>query len=372
MTTIVPTLDASSAEQLLAWSFAPPGRVLHYQRSSLAAGTPLGPCHDSRFVEALLSADVISADLRSPKLGDTLLGLAALQALWDFCVLKRQDNLPELAVQSFLEPLLARCRLPITTFGCPSSRLRHFRVASRDVHLTSEIDMVLDPDLLTCYLEPCGRNSVRAYIDLPARFYLFVELCVGVRLPRDRDFAPTYSFPDRRATTSLLICYIEATSLPFKKDYGRERFSSVARAISERLAARPVRHILVGARECPSEVPFPFESPAAVSVEDIAMLLSTADVVIGNDTGLTHLAALSHAGPWIPPVIGLYARHSYSKWRSSSFRHFAIATGFSEHMHARDLCPVRDQIDDVAFGALADLATIAPSLVAEFALRLLE
>ena len=99
-----------------------------------------------------------------------------------------------------------------------------------------------------------------------------------------------------------------------------------------------------------------------------AQALAACDLVIGNDTGLTHLAAATRLPNGSgPQVIGLHARHSHTKWRTGLPWHHAIATAFSEKMHREDRCPVRDRIDDRAFGAAANIASITPAQLADFA-----
>jgi ADP-heptose:LPS heptosyltransferase len=89
--------------------------------------------------------------------------------------------------------------------------------------------------------------------------------------------------------------------------------------------------------------------------------------VIGNDTGLTHLAALTRRLDGIGPhVFGLYGRHAHSKWTTGHDRHHAIATSFSHLLSVADRCPVRDQLDDVVWGPAASLAPLTPDLVADF------
>jgi hypothetical protein len=93
------------------------------------------------------------------------------------------------------------------------------------------------------------------------------------------------------------------------------------------------------------------------------------DVVLGNDTGLTHLAALASRRA---EVIGLYGRHSHSKWRTGLARHHALATPFSESMHRWDMCPVRDGLDDAEGERYVPLSAISPVALADTAVLALE
>jgi ADP-heptose:LPS heptosyltransferase len=95
---------------------------------------------------------------------------------------------------------------------------------------------------------------------------------------------------------------------------------------------------------------------------DLADVFPRCDLVLGNDTGLTHLAALTRTEDGGgPPVLGLYARHAHGKWRTGWPHHHAVATPFSDRMHQGDLCPVRDAI---APAAEDNLDTITPAALA--------
>jgi ADP-heptose:LPS heptosyltransferase len=100
-------------------------------------------------------------------------------------------------------------------------------------------------------------------------------------------------------------------------------------------------------------------------------VFASAQVVIGNDTGLTHLAALTERPDGTrPEVIGLYGRHAHTRWTTGGERHHAIATAFSQMLSAADRCPVRDDLDDTLWSQAASLAEIPPEAVATFAARL--
>jgi ADP-heptose:LPS heptosyltransferase len=246
-------------------------------------------------------------------------------------------------------------------------------VACRDAPEAYRADIVCNPDELPCYLELDSPTSHKTHVALPARYYLEMEMRLGVRLPRDDNFVPTYHYvapaPFR---TNLLVCYVSATSLPEKKDYGKDRYREVASALSANLVPRSVRHFHIGSHYEAASTRPPLEEIEVATIDDAGRLFATADLVIGNDTGLTHLAALSLGRGREAQVVGLYGRHSYAKWNTGRSNHHAIATVFSQWMKAADLCPVRDEIDDSVYGDAANLASIIPSYIAEVAAALLD
>lgn len=107
---------------------------------------------------------------------------------------------------------------------------------------------------------------------------------------------------------------------------------------------------------------------AGLDAVDCLDVFASAELVIGNDTGLTHLAALTERADGTgPEVIGLYGRHAHTKWITGSTRHHAIATPFSQMLAVADRCPVRDDLDDSLWNQSANLAYIPAEAIAEFA-----
>ncbi|MGD3109409.1 glycosyltransferase family 9 protein [Streptomyces sp. YGL11-2] len=233
-------------------------------------------------------------------------------------------------------------------------------------------------------MPPCWSTDGRAHPDLPARHYLALERRLGVRLPGTAPFAPTLTarssdLVEQLRTagwfSGLTIAAITATSWPERKDYTVQRFIEVAQRIAHARGV-PTQLLLIGGQS--GGVHAAAESPSrniqvlrldGMSAIHLADLFPRCDLVVGNDTGLTHLAALTRrpdgAGP---PVLGLYARHSHSKWRTGQSHHHAVATDLSDRMHQGDLCPVRDAISadtDIHMEAItpASLAQLCAGLL---------
>ena len=347
---------------------APSGKILTYCRSKLSPGMSIPGLSDSTLSRRLQLADSIEVDLRSQKIGDALLAMGVVQALWDYCSLTRPERLPILSATSTFDALLSRSTIPWSAMH--RSRLP-FRVALRDAPTAVSADLVCDPDRVPCYLEPIDDGRFIAYSALPARYYISLETQVGLRLSRDFDFTPSYRYSATNYSEEIVVCYVTATSLPEKKDYGVHAFQAVASEITRRVAPEAVRHILIGSQGRSTPWVPPLEAMTAETLEKAGALFAAADIVVGNDTGLLHLAALSDSPAGPPQVIGIYGRHSYSKWITGRPNHHAIATAFSEWMHRFDLCPVRDAIDDSLFGAAANLVSISPALLAQIGVTLM-
>ncbi|GAA0981693.1 hypothetical protein GCM10009551_025320 [Nocardiopsis tropica] len=302
------------------------------------------------------------------KLGDSLLAFGAVAAVTDaLTLLGRTVPISSLARYG--------CLYPTTSTAC--SRGCSPRLIIGDdagVRLARPTE---DDHVLLCYPEQahCRDDGQRAHTHLPARYYLGLEERIGLRLPGEPPFLPPLARSAAEpAGEALTIAAVTATSWPGRKDYGAERFTDAAQIIGER-SGRHVRLLVVSGHD--KSAPRPPTDAAGVQTESVPGaglatlmdLFARCDVVLGNDTGLTHLAALVSARA---DVIGLYGRHSHSKWRTGLGHHHALATPFSERMHLRDMCPVRDGLDDTDNNGRAPLSAISPDLLADTALLALE
>ena len=308
---------------------------------------------DERFLRALLAARSIYFDGRDTNLGDALLGLAHLEAIRD------AGWLLGLRLPVTASPKIARfLDVPVTT-GAPAGAM-WISVAQGCTGL-----VMPRADL------PAFRTSTRVYADLPSRRYLDVERRLGLRLPKTEGFLPVLPGRPVSRRGRPLICYIGASSWPGKKDYGVHGFALVAARISA-ITGGDFDHVLVQGLEQLDTHP-PLQSLPLKS-HDIAALLrvfAEATLIIGNDTGLLHAAAMtkSHIRRG---VIGIYGRHSYLRFTTGDRRQYAIATPFAQSMAFSDGSPVRDGIDDERYPYAAAVRRIAPEFVAECARRVLE
>lgn len=185
---------------------------------------------------------------------------------------------------------------------------------------------------------------------------------------------------DGAGGTSLLVGVVTATSWPTRKDYGLPRIFEALRLLSIS-RGQEIRALIVPGMEGPPMQHHLDDAPSGIAIELLsdmhysraAQHLVACDLVVGNDTGLTHLAAATRLADGDgPQVIGLHARHSHTKWRTGLPWHNAIATAFSEKMHREDRCPVRDRIDDRVFGAGSEIRSITPGHLAEAAAEVLD
>ncbi|MDQ0834345.1 ADP-heptose:LPS heptosyltransferase [Streptomyces sp. B4I13] len=331
---------------------------LGYDRASIPLGASLPMPAATELVDRLNTCDEIEVSFHG-KLGDTLLALATVRALSDWLALRTLST--TIRATGPYAHLISRSGL--FTHTPPDARPgigRRAVIGDREGIEASgagaEVSLVCDPAA-----PPCWSSDDRAHPDLPARYYLALERRLGIRLPATTPFAPLLVSQRSRLVEELhttgwlegmTIAAITATSWPELKDYTPRRYIQIASHIADAYQTQ-VRLLVIGGdpgtgthistqtTRSGVEILYLDGIPAI----DLADVFPHCRLVIGNDTGLTHLAALSRTPNGSgPPVVGLYARHSHSKWRTGLPHHHAVAAALSERMHQGDLCPVRDAI----------------------------
>lgn len=325
-------------------SAAPLGRVLPYRR---ALGS--GPARQHR------AGDGWTVTLGDGALGDALLALGAVAALHD-----AQPG-SALAYEGPRASLFRRCRLPFTTLR--EAGTESIRLGGGTGYFAA------DPERPPTWLDLVDEHHVEVHAALPMRYYLEIEQRLGLRLPQD--LAPAPAFTGNGTTDPWHVVIVCATSWQSRKDYGVNGFTEIARHLAD-AAPGPWRFTLVpGKKAVPAALPG-IDVAAGLDAIECLDLFATAAAVIGNDTGLTHLAALTERPDGTSPqVIGLYARHSHAKWTTGRPNHHAAAAPFSRLLALADRCPVRDGLDDTIWGRAADLRAIPAATIAAFALQVL-
>ena len=325
---------------------APLARALPYRR---AAGE-LPSCTCGSDVIGRLGWSVVLGDRG---LGDVLLALGLVRALADGTGC---DS--ELHYQGPRPHLMQRCQLPLTTSFSSGPHTVHTRHSSG-------LKFFAVPERSQAWLDVLDGEQVEIHASLPMRYYLATEQTLGVRLPADR--APLPAFVSGERARPFHVVFVSATSWPSRKNYGADGFACVARILAERFPA-PWTFTLITSTDAKPAPLADIEILAGLDAPACLDMFASAEVVIGNDTGLTHLAALTERPDGTGPhVIGLYGRHAHTKWTTGADRHHAIATPFSQMLALADRCPVRDHLDDTLWSQSANLADIPAEMIADFA-----
>lgn len=334
---------------------APLGQVLPYRRAHGEAppvpGEPGLAERVRRYGWALT--------LPAGSLGDTLLGLAAATALAQITPAR------DIHYHGPRPELMARCVLPMITRHMPGD---HHLLAAGNTAAAVEVPVV--PEAVPTWLDVLDDQRVAVHADLPMRYYLALEQALGVRLPVDHDPVPPFD-ADVAAPTAGRVVFVSCTSLPGRKDYGVPGFVAVAAALSAR---RPgLTFTLVTALDSapetgPAPAPDDWTVLAGVQAQELPAVFADAELVVGNDSGLTHLAALTRRSDGTrPQVVGLYSRHAHTKWTTGGRNHHAVATRLSALLAAADRCPVRDRLDDTLWASSAAITALPAADIAQAA-----
>lgn len=222
------------------------------------------------------------------------------------------------------------------------------------------------PEEPPAWLDLLDGQRAEVHAALPMRYYLTAEQSLGTRLPAGRAPVPAFSSTGREQPWHVV--FVTATSWPGRKDYGADGYAGIARALEALLPAAPWRFTMITSADGDSGPRDGMEVLPGPDAVDCLDVFASAAVVIGNDTGLTHLAALTRRTDGTgPQVISLYSRHAHNKWTTGTSRHHAVATPFSRMLALADRCPVRDQIDDDAWGQSASITALPAAGIAAFA-----
>jgi hypothetical protein len=328
---------------------APLGRVLPYRRAS--GESPPATGHAGR-----AARDGWEIDLGERGLGDVLLGLALARALAD------ATGRDDLEYAGPRPGLLRRCSLPVRARLSPGRHL--VRASGPD-----PLRFPAVPENPPAWLDMLDDERVEVHAALPMRYYLGAEQDLGVRLPASHAPAPVFS--SAQQAQPFHVVFVAATSWPDRKDYGAAGFAAIAAALAEHHAGPWQFTLITGtSTPTPAALAAPLDILPGVSAVGCIDVFASAEIVIGNDTGLTHLAALTcRPDGTSPHVIGLYGRHAHTKWTTGADHHHAIAAPFSQMLAAADRCPVRDRIDDSLWSGSARITGIPAHLITETAAR---
>lgn len=325
---------------------APLIRALPYRR---AAGE--GPAATGE--AARLGGQGWEVDLGERRLGHVLFALGLARALAD------GTEHDELHYRGPRHRLMRRCTLPMTARPAEGANVVHTGHGGGRAVFTPE------PEQPRAWLDVLDDDLVEVHTALPMRFYLDAEQLLGTRLPAARAPLPVFRSAERARPGHVV--FVGTTSWPSRKDYGEAGFAAIAEAIARRRGTAVAATLIANAHERAPESAG-FEVVTGLDAADCVDVFASAELVIGNDTGLTHLAALTERADGTgPEVIGLYGRHSHQRWSTGLARHHAVATPFSQMLTVGDRCPHMDKLDDGLWSDSASLSAIAPEVVAGFA-----
>lgn len=327
---------------------APFGRVLPYRRA--AGGTPQPGC------ASLVRSRGWIADFGQRGLTELLLGLGAVTALRE---LTPDARLHYSGPQA---KLMQRCSVPLAsskdTWGP-----HIIRSESR-----APVRFRIDPDEHPTWLDHVETGKVDVHAALPVRQYLAMEQALGIRLS-DLS-APAPVFPSAQPEKPRHTVFVAIPGWPRYLDFQLTDFAEVAAEL-RRTSGDSWRFTVITCRNTDASSAFeglPVDVVCEPEAATCVDLFASAELVIGTDTGLTQLAALTgRADGTRPCVVGLYSRHAYTKWITGLPTQHAIATRLAQMLALADRTAEPAELAEAAWGTAADLRKIPATVVAEFA-----
>lgn len=325
---------------------------LSYDRYSYDQGDTININSHSLLKSKLDNSDSVYIKLSFQKIGDALLSLGGIKAIFDYL------EITNLKKEVYYEG---------DNFDIMSSIFHSLKMATKTLTFEnvfvisnikdSEADISLLPEILPVWADLI---SGEYFSPLPQRYYLYIEQLLNTILKKDI-FHSLSEIKIIHNTQSKLdkfhISFINCSSLIERKGFSLDNFYKIALLIQERLSVSTDIYIINGNKnqndfEIKEQGSEYFNSHYMVyggTLFQNSLLLSESKIIIGNDTGLTHLSAMSSCKNNIPKVIGIYNRHGFTKWITGFDNHFAVGNYFSTIMSEYDLCPVRDELDERLF-----------------------
>ncbi|MBS2533096.1 hypothetical protein KGQ20_09935 [Catenulispora sp. NF23] len=222
-------------------------------------------------------------------------------------------------------------------------------------------------------------DDVEVHSTLPMRYYLDIEQRLGVRLTEGTAPAPRYHSSVTEAEPRRAVLVATTSAYGSRQDYGAQGLIRVAQALADLDHRSDWRFTLVTNKKeheaAARSAPFPVDLVLDAEAADCVDIFAAGELVIGHDTGLTHLAALAVRPDGTgPQVIALHGRFSHLKWLTGSARHHSVATPAAQMMALTDvglyINAYGRAIDDEVWGVSA-VSDIPPGVIAGFAADLL-
>ena len=376
---------------------------LGYQRSSLSPGDLIFvEAPNTKLVSTLGCAELILVALSFQRLGDSLLFLSMAQACLEYLSLSGRLR-TSWAIASVNHELLLKCPIfygaTVVSDGADRPSMTKNMVVLSDfdyLDQNSKAYLLKKSKSYPVYTERL-EQGIREYRSLPSRYYLSFERECGRLLCSDADSAhPGFVFPrdntieaklpsvirQHMASEASICTFIATTNLPAKKQFGVRKFAKVAEQIQQKIN-RPSLFVLVVSPSASEigELDWPHGEQGCANfivfnpndLVQLGYLFARCHLVIGNDTGLSHLAALSSKSlPLrLPPTIILYSRHDYSRWTSGRSNIYPLFTSFSAYLKRYNLGLISDKVDDTQWGTAALANSLSVDSVTQTALKIL-
>lgn len=363
---------------------------LFYPRSQMLPGTKIkGFKTNKRLIDGLASCESVVFSMYWKPVGDSLLFLSVVQACHEYLKLIRDNQIPELLVDDQFSSLVKH--IPILS-SCKSIKngVSWFKETVRrgkKVTLVTDDDPFKMPEkppvfnteeyVYPKFYEILNGGQVKEYPSRPARYFLTFEREVGVMLKSD----PNCSLPDFIMSSDDKLRRKCVRNFKFNPDENRMRFIAIVSQagmaekkfgslrylnITDKIIRDDKKDIVLFLANSKEESPSEWLQVLGraksrkykvrfINTDDfelLAYIFARCRLVVGNDTGFSHLAAMSKKSPIASnvPCIVTYSRHDYGKWSTGKENVYPIATELSEYLRENNISISRDKIDVSKWG----------------------
>lgn len=354
---------------------------LYYDRPQMKYGEAItGYEINETLKKGLLECEEVVFSMYWKPLGDSFLFLSVIQATHEFLLITRPNNLPKYILDSTFSNLLRHIDI-LESAEIVNNAIDYFK----DKHNSgTKAALVTDDDPFTLenypvifnsenYIYPKFINKKHSieYISRPARYFLTFERELGVRLKSDpNDSLPVFNLKyDKKTEEKIENKYkikvsdnIDSIAIisqagEIEKRYGTLKFLKLYKTLKQKLKLSKCFLIANWKEESPEEW-FKVKKLLATNpdiilidtenFEILSYIFSRCRFVIGNDTGFSHLAAMSKnlTNNQLPKVIILYSRHDFGKWSTGKSNVIPIATKLAKYLTKNNMSLRRDKIDE--------------------------
>lgn len=376
---------------------------LFYPRCSLKSGANIkGFRTNKALIKGLNNCDFVVVKLYWKPIGDSLLFLSVIQACYDYLRLARSTQ-PKWVIDSKF-----------------ASLIRHIPILSKAIVVEDSLDwfknqftkgkkvaLITDDDPFTMkptppifnseeyvypkFIEQEGNLIAKEHPSRPARYFLTFEREVGKVLLTEPnlslpDFIMGYSRSLKKKCIDQFGFDPDSPDLNFigivsqanlvEKRFGSVRFLKLAEKLTKKDKKTLILLLANPDEESPSEwikvkeIMQRNKNIRLLKAEDfelLAYIFARCKLVVGNDTGFSHLAAMSKKSLKANnvPVFIIYSRHDYGKWSTGKNNVHPITTKLSEYLKENNMSISRDKIDVAKWGLEEWAYSVSVSKVAK-------
>lgn len=354
---------------------------LYYDRPGMHYGEEIeGYRIDEKLKAGLLQCEEVVFSMYWKPLGDSFLFLSVIRATHEFLLIKRPNNFPRYILDDKFSNLLKHIDI-LGSAEIINNAIDYFKNKHNS---GAKVALVTDDDPFTLRNSPAVFNSENyiypkftnkkysiEYTSRPARYFLTFEREVGVRLKSNpNDSLPVFDFKYEKKLEEMIeskykielsdstnnIAIISQAG-EIEKRYGTLKFLNLYKILKQKLKRSRCFLIANWKEESPEEW---FKVKKLLATHPDIILIDTEDFeilsyifsrcrfVIGNDTGFSHLAAMSRNSitEQLPKVFILYSRHDFGKWSTGKTNVIPIATKLAKYLTKNNMSLRRDNISE--------------------------